>query len=516
MLNLNLISFFFGALAAFLIASLYQKNKRSQLEHILKQRTDENEKEIKEKSHLYDLKIQKEEFEFQKKCDEKWRAHQKKIEREINELKNKEDQLKQAAQQNQKTENELLLKNETLSKLQDDLDLQKEHLLKENETLTKELEKISSLTKEQAAEKLFDTLSLEVKKKCAVWGHRYFKERKEKIDQEATELICNALHRVALACASKMSIDLVHLPSEEMKSRIIGREGRNIHLLENLLGVNLLMDETPKTVVISSMDPVRKAVAKEVIEKLIQDGRIHPTKIEEEYEKAKLYIEKKIYKKAEDYALKLGLCDLNPKMLRLLSKMDLLNSLGQNLLDHSYHVALIMGVIASELNLDASLAKRIGFLHDIGKASDAELEGSHALIGYKLAKKYGESEEVANGIGCHHEEMNPKTIEASLLNCADSISAARPGARADGLQHYVKRMKKLEDLAKSFDSVEKAYVLQAGREIRIIAFPDKVDDASLPLLAKQIAERISKQMNHPGKIKISVMRQRQVIEFAST
>lgn len=516
MINLNLISAFFGALAAFLASSLYQKNKRSQLENLLKQRTDESEKEIKEKLHHLELKIQKEEFQFQKKCDEKWRELQKKIERETAELKNKEDLLKLETQKNQKLQRELHLKNEALLKKEDDLKAQSQQLLSDSQKLTDELEKISSLTKKQAEEKLFETLSLQVKKNCAVWSHRYFRERKEKIELEATELICKALQRVALPCASKMSIDLVHLPSEEMKSRIIGREGRNIHLLENLLGVNFLMDETPKTVVISSMDPMRKAIAKEVLEKLIQDGRIHPTKIEEEYEKAKLYIEKKIYKKAEDYALKLGLLDLHPKMIRLLSKMDLLNSLGQNLLDHSYHVALIMGVIASELNLDATLAKRIGFLHDIGKASAAELGDSHALAGYKLAKKYGESEEVANGIGCHHEEMNPKTIEASLLNCADTLSAARPGARADGLQHYVKRMKKLEDIAKSFEAVEKAYVLQAGREIRVVAYPDKIDDDSLALLAKEIAERISKQMNHPGKIKISVMRQRQVIEFASS
>ena len=296
--------------------------------------------------------------------------------------------------------------------------------IEEKNKLIKALEEISNLTQSEAEEKLFDKLSLQVKKKCAVWGSRFIKDKRENAENEAKKIIATAINRIALDSTSELSITSVHLPSEEMKSRIIGREGRNIHYLENTLGVNLLVDETPKTVIISATDSFRKAVAKETLEQLIQDGRIHPTRIDEEYQKSTLVVEKKILKKAEDYALKLGIFDLHPKLLRLLAKMDLMTSLNQNLLDHSYHVALIMGMFASELRLDPLLSKRIGFLHDIGKAASAEHGQSHALLGQKLAKKYGESDEVANGIGCHHDEITATTLEASLCSAADTISAA--------------------------------------------------------------------------------------------
>lgn len=511
-----IVSFLLGSFFATLALSFFNRYKIGSYDKFFKERLEKNEKEIEEKNHQLELKLQKKEFEHQKKCDEKSYAQQKKLEEEKTLLKKREEKLLIQTQKNERFSKELDQKVDVLSKQSQELLIQKEHVLKEKEKLIKALEEISKLTQKEAEEKLFEKLSLQVKKNCAVWGARFFKEKKASVESDAKKLLADAINRLALPSTSQISIHTVHLPNEEMKSRIIGREGRNIHYLENILGVNLLLDETPKTVIISAIDPFRKAVAKETLEKLILDGRIHPTKIDEEYQNAKLEVEKRTLKKAEDYALKLGLCDLHPKMLRLLAKMELMNSLGQNLLDHSYQVALIMGVIASELQLDAPLSKRIGFLHDIGKAAFAEMEGSHALIGQKLAKKYGESDEVANGIGCHHDEITPTTLEGSLCSAADTISAARPGSRSESLQHYVKRIKKLEEIATSFEAVEKAFALQAGREIRVITYPDKIDDASLSLLAKELADKIALNMNHPGKIKISVMRQKQVIEFASS
>lgn len=511
-----LLHFILGFLVCLLILWLYHRFKMGSYAQFFRETLLKSEKEIEDKKHSQELELQTKKFEHQKKCDQEWNECLKKIDEEKKQLKQKQDKLQEMNLKNERLAKELGQKIDNLRQQEEELLKQREEVIGQKNRLVKSLEEISGLSSKEAEEKLFDKLSLQVKKNCALWGARYFKEKKSQIDLDATKLIAHALNRLSSGTTAQMTLSSIDLPHEDFKSKIIGREGRNITYLENILGVNLLVDETPKTVLISAVDPLRRAIAKETLEQLVQSGRIHPTKIDEEYQKAKTTIEKNILKKAEDFALQLGITDLHPYLLELLAKMELMNSLGQNLLEHSYQVAQIMGIMAAELKLNADLAKRIGLLHDIGKAAPAEIAGTHALIGQKLALKYGESDEVANGIACHHDEVIPITIEGSLCGAADAISASRPGARSENLQYHVKRLNKLEDIALSFPEVEKAYVLQAGREIRVIALPEKIDDASLTLLAQSIALKIEQQLTHPGKIKISVLRQKQVIEFTTT
>lgn len=514
MQNAHFLNFLVGAFSATLILFAYHRFKMGSYDKFFKDTFQKSDKQIEEKRHHQELDLQKAKYQHEQECEQKWQEILKKIDERKKQILIVENKAQEAAQKNERLTNELHNKIEALQKQETELQSQRQEVLSQKEKLIKSLEEISNLSKTEAEEKLFERLTSQAKKDCALWEASYFKEKKALAEQEVRQMMILSMDRLASACTSQATLTMVHLPHEDFKSKIIGREGRNINFLENLLGVNLLVDETPKTVLISATDPFRKAVAKETLEKLILDGRIHPTKIEEEYEAAKLVIEKKTIQKAEDYALALGITDLHPKIIRLLAKMDLMHSLGQNLLDHSYQVALIMNIIASELNLNADLAKRIGLLHDIGKAAPAEVGGTHALIGQKLCLKYGEKGEVANGVGCHHNEITSITIEGSLCGAADTLSAARPGARTENMQHYIKRMKQLEEIAYSFPEIEKAYILQAGREIRVITQPEKIDDASLSLLAQSLAKKIESQLNHPGKIKVSVFRQRQVVEFA--
>lgn len=515
MLTPYFIAFFIGVLLTLLFVGVFHHLKMGSYQKLFSKMLETTEKEILEKKHRSDLQIQKELFEHQSQIQQRLNKTNKKVEEEKFNLKLKEDKLINRTKLIEKKQLELKEKSQILDRQNKKLLQEKEFVLDEKNSLITSLEKVSKLSQREAEEKLFDKLKLETRKSWAVWNNRFLKDKKESASKDATKIISLAIQRQASAITSQYSITSIALPREDLKSKIIGREGRNIHHFENTLGVNLLVDETPKSVVISSLDPFRKAVAVEVLKNLIADGRVHPTKIDEEHQKAKIYIEKKTYQKAEDYALRLGINNLHPKILSLMAKLDLMDSLGQNILDHSYQVALLLGVMAQELGLDLMLARRIGFLHDMGKALASEVEGTHALIGKKFALRHGESEQVANGIGCHHNEISPITIEGSLCGSADAISASRPGARTESLKHHIKRVKKLEEIALSFEEVEKAYALQSGKEIRIITLPDKVDDASLSLLAQNISQKIEKDLKYLGQIKISVMRQHQVIDFAS-
>jgi ribonuclease Y len=299
-----------------------------------------------------------------------------------------------------------------------------------------------------------------------------------------------------------------------MKGRIIGREGRNIRALERETGINFIIDDTPGAVVLSGFDPVRKHIAKMALTELVQDGRIHPTRIEEVVEKATLNVHKQIKQYGEDAALRAGAMNLHPELINLLGKLKFRYSYGQNVLDHSLEVSHLMGLMAAEMGLDIRLAKRIGLLHDVGKAVTHEIEGSHAIIGHDLALKYGESKEAANGIGCHHHEMPPLTIEADLCSAADAISASREGARIEAVEEYIKRLKKLEDMAAEYPGVDRAYAMQAGREIRIVVLPNEIDDAGVINLARELTKRIEQELSYPGKIKVTVIREMRVVEYA--
>ncbi|MBU0650611.1 ribonuclease Y [bacterium] len=376
------------------------------------------------------------------------------------------------------------------------------------------LQKISGLTADQAKEFLLKRMKDEVSHEAESMIRKITEEAKDAADKKAKNLITYAIQRCAADQVVESSVSVVHLPNDEMKGRIIGREGRNIRALEAATGVDVIIDDTPEAVILSGFDPVRRQIAKMTLEKLIVDGRIHPTRIEELVEKSQKEMQDTIKEVGEQVAFDTGVHGLHPEIIKLLGRLKFRTSYGQNVLQHSKEVAHLMGVMASELKFDVQLAKRIGLLHDLGKATDHEVEGSHAVIGADLAKKYGESDLVVNAIGAHHSDCEPKSLLAILVQAADAISATRPGARRETLDIYVKRLEKLEEIAGSFKGVEKSYAIQAGREIRVMVEPFNVDDANSIVLARDIAKKIEEEMEYPGQIKVAVIRETRFVEYA--
>ena len=368
-----------------------------------------------------------------------------------------------------------------------------------------ELERISNLTTEEARKILLDQVNREVKHEAAIMIKDVESKAKEESDKRAREIITNAIQRCAADHVSESTVYVVALPNDEMKGRIIGREGRNIRTLETLTGVDLIIDDTPEAVILSSFDPIRREVARIALEKLIVDGRIHPARIEEMVERAMKDVENDIKEEGEQATFETGVHGLHPEVIKLLGRLKYRTSYGQNVLKHSIEVAYLAGLMASELGLDVNLARRAGLLHDIGKGVDQEYEGPHALIGGDLAKKYHESPAVVNAISAHHGDVEMQTLEAVLVQAADAISAARPGARRETLEAYIKRLEKLEEIATSYEGVEKSYAIQAGREIRIMVKPDQVDDAGAVEMARNIVKNIEEQLEYPGQIKINVI-----------
>lgn len=377
-----------------------------------------------------------------------------------------------------------------------------------------ELERISNLTTEEARKILLDQVNREVKHEAAIMIKDVESKAKEESDKRAREIITNAIQRCAADHVSESTVYVVALPNDEMKGRIIGREGRNIRTLETLTGVDLIIDDTPEAVILSSFDPIRREVARIALEKLIVDGRIHPARIEEMVERAMKDIENDIKEEGEQATFETGVHGLHPEVIKLLGRLKYRTSYGQNVLKHSIEVAYLAGLMASELGLDVNLARRAGLLHDIGKGVDQEYEGPHALIGGDLAKKYHESPAVVNAISAHHGDVEMQTLEAVLVQAADAISAARPGARRETLEAYIKRLEKLEEIATSYEGVEKSYAIQAGREIRIMVKPDQVDDAGAVEMARNIVKNIEEQLEYPGQIKINVIRETRAVDYA--
>ena len=377
-----------------------------------------------------------------------------------------------------------------------------------------ELERISNLTTEEARKILLDQVNREVKHEAAIMIKDVESKAKEESDKRAREIITNAIQRCAADHVSESTVYVVALPNDEMKGRIIGREGRNIRTLETLTGVDLIIDDTPEAVILSSFDPIRREVARIALEKLIVDGRIHPARIEEMVERAMKDVENDIKEEGEQATFETGVHGLHPEVIKLLGRLKYRTSYGQNVLKHSMEVAYLAGLMASELGLDVNLARRAGLLHDIGKGVDQEYEGPHALIGGDLAKKYHESPAVVNAISAHHGDVEMQTLEAVLVQAADAISAARPGARRETLEAYIKRLEKLEEIATSYEGVEKSYAIQAGREIRIMVKPDQVDDAGAVEMARNIVKNIEEQLEYPGQIKINVIRETRAVDYA--
>ncbi len=376
------------------------------------------------------------------------------------------------------------------------------------------LERISGFTVEQAKDYLLKSLSEELTHEKALKINEYETQLKEEADQRARNLISHAIQRVAADQVSETTVSVVPLPNDEMKGRIIGREGRNIRMIETLTGVDLIIDDTPEAITLSGFDPVRREIARIALERLISDGRIHPARIEEMVEKARREVEATIKSEGERAILETGLRGIHPEIVRLLGRLRYRTSYGQNVLNHSMEVAFLSGIMASELGLDPEIARRAGLLHDIGKAVDHEIEGSHIEIGVDIARKYKESEAVVHAIHAHHGDVEATTIVACLVQAADAISAARPGARRENLENYIKRLEKLEEVANEFEGVERSFAIQAGREIRIIVRPEVVSDDGMTLLAHEIAKKIEDNLDYPGQIKVNLIRENRAVDYA--
>ena len=428
----------------------------------------------------------------------------------------------------QRQERRIQQKEETLDKKLDNMELKDEKLsrklkdadakLEEIETLKKSqfemLEKISGYTAEQAKSYLLSQLEDELAHEKSVKIMEYTEQLKDEADEKARNIISLAIQRLAAEQVAEATISVVPLPNDEMKGRIIGREGRNIRAIETLTGVDLIIDDTPEAITISCFDQVRREVARIALEKLIQDGRIHPTRIEEMVEKAKREVELKIKQEGERAILETNVHGVNHELVKLLGRLRYRTSYRQNVLNHSIEVAHLAGMMASELGVDANLARRAGLLHDIGKALSYEIEGSHVQIGVDVCKKYKESPEVIHAIEAHHGDVETRTVVAALVQAADAISAARPGARSENYENYIKRLQKLEEICTSYEGVEKSFAIQAGREVRIMVQPEKINDEKMVLVAREIAKRIETEMDYPGQIKVNLIRESRAIEYA--
>jgi len=377
-----------------------------------------------------------------------------------------------------------------------------------------ELERISGLTSEQAKEYLLKTVEEEVKIETAKLVKELESQAKEEADKKAKEIVVNAIQKCATDHVSETTISVVSLPNDEMKGRIIGREGRNIRTIETLTGVDLIIDDTPEAVILSSFDPIRREVARIALEKLIVDGRIHPARIEEMVEKAQKEVETMIREEGEAASLEVGVHGLHPELIKLLGRMKFRTSYGQNALKHSIEVAHLSGLIAAEIGLDVRVAKRAGLLHDIGKSVDHDMEGTHIQLGVDICRKYKESAIVINAVEAHHGDVEPESLIACVVQAADAISASRPGARRETLETYTNRLKQLEDITDSFEGVEKSFAIQAGREIRVMVVPEKVSDADMVLMARDISKQIEAELEYPGQIKVNVIRESRVTDYA--
>ena len=461
--------------------------------------------ETKKKEALLEVKEEslKTKNELEKETKER-RAEISKYEKRV---LSKEETLDRKIEAVEKRDSNITRKEEELGK-------QKQKVEELEKKRQQELERISGLTSEQAKEYLLKTVEDEVKHDTAVMVKTLESRAKEEADKKAKEYVVSAIQRCAADHVAETTISVVQLPNDEMKGRIIGREGRNIRTLETLTGVELIIDDTPEAVVLSGFDPIRREVARIALEKLILDGRIHPARIEEMVEKAQKEVEVLIKEEGEAATLEVGVHGIHPELVRLLGRMRFRTSYGQNALKHSIEVAQLSGLLAGEVGVDIKLAKRAGLLHDIGKSVDHEMEGSHIQIGVDLCKKYKESPIVINAVEAHHGDVEPESLIACIVQAADTISAARPGARRETLETYTNRLKQLEDITNSFKGVEKSFAIQAGREIRVMVVPEVVSDSDMVLMARDISKQIETQMEYPGQIKVSVIRESRAVGYA--
>ena len=507
--------------AAVLFGIIYPKNYQKKLTKQLRDFKSETDKMLEEanaeckalkKEAILEAKEQELKLrnEFEKETREKKAELNKQEQRLVQKediLDKKEDSLLKKSEEIEKQKKDLAAKEQEIKKTQDKINHQ-------HELMVQELEKVSQLTKEEAKKLLTDEILEETRHDVAIQVRNIEQTAKDEATNEAKKIISLAIQRCASDHASEITVSVVPLPSDDMKARIIGREGRNIRALENATGIELIVDDTPEVVILSGFDPVRREVARLALEKLISDGRIHPARIEETVAKVKKELDQEIKAAGESAMFEVGIYGLHPELIKLLGRHKYRTSYGQNVYKHSIEVANLAGLMASELGLDVTLAKRAGLLHDIGKAVDKEQEGTHVQLGADIAKKYNEKPNVVNAIAAHHGDCEPKTIEAVLVAAADAVSGARPGARRETGTNYVKRLEKLEEIAGSFGGVDKCYAIQAGREVRVMVKPEQIDDAQAMFLAKDIAKKIESELEYPGQIKVNVIRESRCVEYA--
>lgn len=453
------------------------------------------------------LEIKEESIRTKNELEKESKERRAELTRNERRVQQKEENVDKKAEMLERREQSLSAKEESLAR-------KKEEVARLQEQRVQELERISGLTSEQAKEYLLKVVEEEVKHETAVLIKEMDMRLKEESSKKAKEYVVNAIQRCAVDHVSESTISVVQLPSDEMKGRIIGREGRNIRTLETMTGVDLIVDDTPEAVVLSAFDPIRREVARIALEKLIVDGRIHPTRIEEMVQKAEKEVEQVIKDAGEAATLETGVHGVHPELVKLLGRMKYRTSYGQNALKHSIEVSLISGLLASEIGVDVRLAKRAGLLHDIGKAVDHEQEGTHIQLGVELCKKYKESAIVINSVESHHGDVEPQSLIACIVQAADAISAARPGARRETLETYTNRLQQLEDITNSFKGVDKSFAIQAGREVRVMVVPEQINDADMVLMARDISKQIEAELEYPGQIKVSIIRESRVTDYA--
>ena len=507
---LLIVGIFIGAVIAFIITALKKKNEEHKASNIIEKAKKDAEKSkrdalLEAKEESYKLKLETEKEIKEKKQDLK-ENEERLIKREDGSAK-RDELLQNREQMLDEKENGIIQKQKDIQKLEEKV----ENIIKEQ---IDKLEKISGFSKKKAKEEIMKQVELSMSAEISAYIKEKEAEAKLEVDKKAKNLLAESMQKYASDVTNEQTVSVVTLPNDDMKGRIIGREGRNIRTIEAVTGVDLIIDDTPEAIVLSSFDPLRREIARQTIETLIKDGRIHPARIEELYDKVCKEMNVKIREYGEEAMFELGITKLDPELVTIVGKLNFRTSYGQNALQHSKEVAHLAGIMAAELGENVALAKRAGLLHDIGKAIDFEVEGSHVEIGADLAKKYGEDGIVINAIESHHGDKEATNVISVLVAIADSLSAARPGARNDSLENYVKRLEQLESIAKDFDGVEKAYAMQAGRELRVIVEPSKVDDIGSYKTARDIKTRIENEMQYPGTVKVTVIRETRATEEA--
>ncbi len=503
-----------GVLVTFVFMTVRQKNIDAQNESKIGSAEERARKIIDDAVRAADeskreklLEVKEESLKTRNELEKEVRDRRAEVQRSERRVQQKEENVEKRSEAIEKKEASLNAREEALNK-------KTQEVAKLDEQRRQELEKISGLTSEQAKEYLLKIVEDDVKHESAVMIKNMEAEAKEEADKRAKEIVVNAIQRCAADHVSETTISVVQLPNDEMKGRIIGREGRNIRTLETMTGVDLIIDDTPEAVVISGFDPIRREVARIALEKLIVDGRIHPARIEEMVEKAQKEVANKIKEEGENAALEAGVHGLHPEIIKLLGRMRFRTSYGQNALKHSVEVSQLCGLMASELGLDVRIAKRAGLLHDIGKSVDHDMEGSHISLGVDICKKYKETAIVINAVEAHHGDVEPQSLIAVIVQAADTISAARPGARRETLETYTSRLKELEEITNSFKGVDHSFAIQAGREVRVMVVPEQVSDSDMVLMARDIAKKIENEMEYPGQIKVNIIRESRATDYA--